>query len=127
MKKDRRALLDLAKGDVASLIIATHLMTQRRLDSIMATLKDVQDDLSQTQTALGSLITLADEDHDELLALKNGGGASAADLDTILTDSQTKRAAILADLSRNAPNVSVPTGGTSTGTPAAANPSTPTA
>lgn len=81
----------------------------------MATLKQVQDDLALTTGAIGQLVTLADEDHDELVALRNAGGASAADLDAVLADSQAKRATILADLTRNAPSVDVPTGGTSTG------------
>lgn len=120
MKKARRELEEhartyLGRSDLVGLLIASHIITQRRFDEVMATLKQIQDENAAMSTALGSLITLADEDHDELVALKNGGGASPADLDSILTDSQTKRAAIVADLQRNAPAVSVPTGGASTG------------
>lgn len=120
MKKARRELEEhartyLGRSDLVGLLISSHIITQRRFDEVMATLKQVQDENAALATGLASLITLADEDHDELVALKNGGGASAADLDALLSDSQTKRAAIVADLQRNAPAASIPTGGTSTG------------
>ena len=120
MKKARRELEEhartyLGRTDLVGLLIASHIITQRRFDQVMATLKQVQDENAALGTALGQLITLADEDHDELLALKAAGGASPADLDAILADSQGKRASIVADLQRNAPSVSVPTGGSSTG------------